>query len=300
MRRPLRGPHPAPGVPRFRRMDRADVGAAGREVERVSGAAARRPWVQRLARAGFFSRAAVYGLVGLLALAVALGRGGRATDSRGALAVLARAPLGGVLLGAVAVGLAGLALWFIVEALADPDARRGVKGAAIRIGKVGAGLAYGSLAFFAFRLLVGAHTGPHGNAAARSGAARALDLPGGPVLVAIVGVAVMGVGGKQIWRGVRQRFTRRLDLARMGPRLARWARGLGTAGFVAQGTIFGIVGVTLVRAALAHDAREARGFDGALAAIARQPEGATLLAVAALGLLAYAAFAVVEGRYRRL
>jgi hypothetical protein len=282
-------------------MDRADVGAAGREVERVSGAAARRPWVQRLARAGFFSRAAVYGLVGLLALAVALGRGGRATDSRGALAVLARAPLGGVLLGAVAVGLAGLALWFVVDGLADRDpSRRGLKGAAIRIGRICAGLAYGSLAFFAFRLLAGADAAPHGNAAARSGAARAFALPGGPVLVALVGLAVVAVGGKQIWRGVRQRFTRRLDLARMGPRLARWARGLGTVGFVAQGTVFGIVGVYLVRAGLAHDAREARGVDGALSAIARQPEGATLLGVAALGLLAYAAFAVVEGRYRRL
>jgi hypothetical protein len=48
------------------------------------------------------------------------------------------------------------------------------------------------------------------------------------------------------------------------------------------------------------DAREATGFDGALAAVARQPSGMALLGALAIGLLAYAAFSVVEARHQRV
>jgi uncharacterized membrane protein (DUF2068 family) len=45
---------------------------------------------------------------------------------------------------------------------------------------------------------------------------------------------------------------------------------------------------------------EARGLDGALAALAEQPFGPYLLALVAAGLAAYGVFALVEARYRRM
>ena len=61
-----------------------------------------------LARAGFVARGLVYGIIGLLALKLAIGSGGKATDQEGAMRTLAQQPLGRTMLVALAVGLAGL------------------------------------------------------------------------------------------------------------------------------------------------------------------------------------------------
>ncbi|WP_242346521.1 DUF1206 domain-containing protein [Anaeromyxobacter terrae] len=279
------------------------AGEVWSEVERAGGRSTRRPWVQALARAGFAAKGAVYAVIGTLALRLALGEGGRATDSKGAIATLAHAPLGGALVGALAIGLVGLALWFVIEAIADPGGqrRRGAWAILSRVGQGIGGLGYASLALAAVRLATGGGAGRSGNAAARSWTARALELPAGRVLVLAGAGIVIFVGARQIWTGLGRKFLRHLDLARAGPWVRRWGATLGAVGFTTQGVVFTLVGLFFAQAALERAPREATGFDGALATLAHQrPYGAALLAAAALGLLAYAAFAFVEGRYRRL
>lgn len=278
----------------------AAAGEAGERLQALSRDVASHPRLKRLARAGLYARAAVYAVVGLLALGLALGRGGETTDTKGALGTIARAPFGTAVLAVLAAGLAALGLWFVVEAIANVEGRRGWKGAAGRVGQACAGIAYGWLALAAVKLVLGAREGPHGNAAARSWTARALELPAGRVLVALAGAVVLAVGLRRIWTGLRRRFMKKLEVARMGPALARAARVTGAAGLAAQGLVLAVVGGFLFQAALRASPGAARGFDGALAAVARQPSGATLLAAVALGLLAYAAYAALEGRYRRM
>lgn len=82
-----------------------------------------RPWIERLARAGYTAKGVVYLMIGLLAFQAAIGSGGRATDTRGVLHVLLRQPLGRVLLAAA--GLLGYALRRAVSALNDPEAQSG-------------------------------------------------------------------------------------------------------------------------------------------------------------------------------
>jgi hypothetical protein len=72
------------------------------------------------------------------------------------------------------------------------------------------------------------------------------------------------------------------------------------AGFATQGLVFALVGLFFAQAALERDPGEATGFDGALQVIARQPLGMALLAATAVGLLAYAAYAFIEGAHRRM
>jgi hypothetical protein len=55
-----------------------------------------------------------------------------------------------------------------------------------------------------------------------------------------------------------------------------------------------------VKAAFEYDPQEAVGLDGALQELRRQAYGSWLLAVVALGLLAYALYGVVAARYRRV
>ena len=69
-----------------------------------------------LARAGLLARGVVYGIIGVLAIKLALGDGGKATDQQGALHTIAKQPFGKFLLVVVAVGLAGYALWRLVRA----------------------------------------------------------------------------------------------------------------------------------------------------------------------------------------
>jgi uncharacterized protein DUF1206 len=64
-----------------------------------------------LARAGFVSRGLIYGIIGILAIKLALGAGGKATNQQGALKAIAQQPFGEFLLILVAIGLAGYALW---------------------------------------------------------------------------------------------------------------------------------------------------------------------------------------------
>jgi len=60
-----------------------------------------------LSRAGFVARAAIYAIIGVLALKLAIGEGGKLTDQQGALKTFAGQPFGSILLTLLAIGLGG-------------------------------------------------------------------------------------------------------------------------------------------------------------------------------------------------
>jgi hypothetical protein len=67
-------------------------------------------------------------------------------------------------------------------------------------------------------------------------------------------------------------------------------------GIAARGVVFAIVGVSIARAAQHNSAAEAEGATGALRSLtAYDPR---LLAVVALGLVAYAVYELLNARYR--
>src|SRR5687768_11590857 len=69
-----------------------------------------------LSRAGFVARGIVYGIIGVLALDVAVGHGGELTDQQGALRAVEEQRFGNVLLTILAVGLGGYSLWRLFRA----------------------------------------------------------------------------------------------------------------------------------------------------------------------------------------
>jgi hypothetical protein len=73
-------------------------------------------WEQPLARAGLVAKGASYAIVGILALKLALGDGGKATSRQGALEELAGTTFGTVLLILLAIGLASYAVWRFIQA----------------------------------------------------------------------------------------------------------------------------------------------------------------------------------------
>src|SRR5436305_10022585 len=151
------------------------------------GAGTARPWLERLARAGYAARGAVYALVGFLAVETAFGARSRPTDTRGALQEMAGRSM--ALLWAVAVGLAGYALWRIVQGVLNPEHKKNdLKGLAHRVGRIGSGLIYGALAWAAVRTALGAHDAGGGGHAYQAWTAKLMSEPFGRWLVAAVAI----------------------------------------------------------------------------------------------------------------
>src|SRR5215208_5082388 len=115
-----------------------------------------RPWMERLARSGYATEGAMYTLIGLLAARVAFGTGDHATGQRGALGIIAGSPFGGVLVGLIALGFLGYALWRSIQAITDPEGEgTDVKALGKRIGYGVSALVYAGLAFSAAGLIIG-------------------------------------------------------------------------------------------------------------------------------------------------
>jgi hypothetical protein len=257
-----------------------------------------RPWMERLARAGYASRGVVYALVGLLAVETAFGARSRPTDTRGALQEIAGRSV--ALLWAVAVGLAGYALWRIVQGLLNPERKKNdLKGLAHRIGRVGSGLIYGGLALAAVRIALGARGGGD-QSSYRVWTARLMSEPFGRWLVAAVGIGVIAGGLFQIRRGWLEKFRKEIRLQEMDATERKVALNAGKLGLIARGAVFLISGWFLLQAAWRTDPSQARGLGGSLAALAGQPHGAILLGLVAVGLIAFGAYSLLLSRYGRI
>lgn len=259
-----------------------------------------RPWIERLARAGYLAKGVVYLLIGILALQAAAGAGGRTTGSAGVFQVLLRQPLGGWLLGLMAVGLAGYAAWRMVCALIDPErrGRKDWKRLAVRAGYAGSAIFHAALAWQAARLALGEGGGGSGDGQAESRTAQMLAAPLGAWLVALAALGVAGYGVAQLVRGFRRDAVSRMRLGELGPDERRMVLRAARAGLVSRGVIFGLIALFLARAALQHDASEAGGVGQALLTLSQQPYAPFVLGAVALGLIAYGTFQLTLARYR--
>ncbi len=255
------------------------------------------PWVARLARIGYAAKALLYATVGILAAEAALGRGGRTTDLGGALREVLRAPFGQALLLVIALGLAGYAVWRLVDAVTDAEGKGGdAKGVARRLGSAVRGLAYGALAVAAFNLATGSGNG--GGERSEELARGALKLPGGEWLLWIAAGAALAYGGYQLYRAYTAKLGSQLDLGAVSAGVGRWVIGVSRAGLAARGVVLGLIGVLLVRAASQRDPEEAGGLRESLEMLSGM--GRWPLVVVALGLVAYAVYELLNARYRRI
>ena len=258
----------------------------------------RSPAFRVLVRAGFAARALVYGLIGGLALALALhAGGGRATDQQGALDLLAGSAPGSVALAAVCLALLAYAAWKADQAISGrgPEGGGGPSGFA-RLSNGAGAIAYLAFAGVAARVLLS--SGGSSGGSTNRATAGVLGWPGGPVLVVVGGLVLLAVCALQLREVPGARFLEdQRDLRGRERTLACW---LGRVGISARSLIFALAAWFLIRAAVEDDPAKAGGLDGALRAVARARSGHVLLAAVAAGLLVFAAYSLLEARHRRL
>ncbi|MGY1846904.1 DUF1206 domain-containing protein [Blastococcus sp. SYSU DS1021] len=275
-------------------------GSAGSAAD-AAGRAADSDGLEHLARVGLIAYGLVHVLIAWLALQLAWGRTGQQADQSGALATLAEQPLGEPLLWVLGIGLVALALWQAAEILrwrhgltGSGDRRRN---AWERTGKAAAkAVVYLALAVLAIRFATGGGQGSS-SGSQQQATAGVLGWPAGRWLVVAAGLAVVGVGGYLVHKGVTKRFLREIDLAGCSASARRLVTRLGQVGFPAKGVALGLVGGLLVWAAATFDPAKASGLDGALHTLLTAPAGPVLLTLVAVGIAAFGAYCFVRARY---
>ncbi|MFJ7048109.1 DUF1206 domain-containing protein [Streptomyces sp. NPDC101112] len=269
-----------------------------------SGRAARGSVTEGAARAGLTARGVIYLLVGALALQIAFGEGGQQADRQGALEEISEKPLGSVLLWALGIGVVGMALWRLSEAVfgaAGPDGRKWIK----RLASAARFVFYTFVAYSVLTFAAGSGGGSGGGGGSsdeqsKDVTARALELPAGQWLVGAAGIGVIVAG---VWIAVRalmRSYHKHLRLGEMSRRTRRAVDVTGVGGGLARGLVFAAAGVFAVRAAIEYEPDKAKGLDDTLRSFADTPAGPALLACVAAGLVLFGLFSFAMARWRRV
>jgi len=122
-----------------------------------------------------------------------------------------------------------------------------------------------------------------------------LQHPGGRLLVAVIGLVIIGIGGYHVVKGWTKKFL--TDLSENPGLLATRA---GVIGYIAKGIALALVGVLFVTAAAQNSASKATGLDGALRSLRQQAFGPWLLTAVGLGIAAYGVYSFARARHARV
>ncbi|MFC7431924.1 MULTISPECIES: DUF1206 domain-containing protein [unclassified Agrococcus] len=278
-------------------VERSDVRQAAGAAKRAAGGAERHAsrlersrTMRTLARAGHVANGVVHLALAGVAVAVAVGAGGGSADQGGAMQAIASTPLGVAALWAIAIAMLALAIFAVVEGVAQ----RGSDGAKAVAKGLGKAVAYAAIAVTAISTAAGGAGGGGGGGdeQAQSATGTLMAQPFGQVLVGLVGAGIVAVGVAFVVQGVRQSFQRHISPP---PSARHAATVLGVVGYVAKGVAIAVVGGLFVAAAVAHDPEEAGGLDDALKSLQELPFGPVVLLVVALGIGAYGIFSIARG-----
>jgi hypothetical protein len=269
-----------------------------RQPKSAGETVARQPAFEWLARLGLVARGVVYGVIGALAIALALGAGGKATNQQGALKTISDGPLGKVALVVLALGLGGYVLWRVVRAIIGHGPEQSDSGFD-RVAGLASGVAYGILFVTAVSLLfTSQNKGSSGHPDQTT--AGVMDWTGGRWLVGAAGVIMLGVALYQGYKGVSRDFLEDSKTEQMSESVKRAFTALGVVGHLSRMVVFGLVGWFLLRAAIDFDPDKAVGLDGALAKLAHASYGPLLLGIVAAGLVAFGCYSLADAKFRKV
>lgn len=270
-----------------------------RGVRHTAGRASRSPLMGWLARAGFAARGAMYVLIGIIALQIAFGQHGHQADRSGAVHLVAQTPFGQVALWLLVIGFGGMALWRLSEAVygaAGPDGHK----AGTRLASLARAIFYGFVTYSVLEYALGIGAPQSSNRQSRDLTAHAMKLPGGRIIVGLIGLAFVVAAARLAYRSYQKKFLKKLDLSSMRSTTYRVVERLGQIGGIARGAVFATVGIFLIVAAIEFRPHKAKGIDSALRALAHTPFGPWLLVLVAAGLATFGAYSFCEARWRRV
>jgi hypothetical protein len=256
--------------------------------------------MEKLARFGLVAQGISFGLVAVLAIELALGNGGKATDREGALQTIAKNGIGRVIVLVLAFGFGAYALWRLAQVFLghDVEEKGGREKWGKRVSSFGKAAIYGALCWAAFSIVLGKHGGDgHKEQEATKGI---LGWPGGRWIVGAIALAIAGAALWNLYRAVSGKYKDSLKTGQMSANELKWTTRIAFVGLTSRAVVFGLISWFFFKAAVDYDPKKARGLDGALRKLANAPYGTVLLSIVAAGLFAYGLFCVIQAKYREV
>lgn len=186
------------------------------------------------ARTGFAASGVLHLLMAWIAVRIAWSNGGGSADQSGALGDLADQPGGRVLLWVVVAGFVLLAVWRLTEAVTGSPGADAKDRAFDAVSDTARAIMFVALAWAAYKFASGGSSSS--GQGARDFTGTLMEQPFGRVLVAVVGLVILGVGVYHGYKGWTEGF--RDDLQEHpGATLMT----IGRIGYIAKGIALGIV-----------------------------------------------------------
>ncbi|WP_069308056.1 DUF1206 domain-containing protein [Methylobrevis pamukkalensis] len=253
--------------------------------------------LDRIARAGYAARGAVYVIVGGLTLLAAFGMAQK-TDTEGAIRTLFDQPMGTALVWLLVGGLAGHVVWRIVQTLFDADDHgTGPKGLLVRSALLVSAATHAALALYALSLLGVAFTGGEGGGGGF--ASTAARFVGSLAVTAVLAIAFAGAAIAHWIKAFSGGYAKFLDadartMTKVGPVCA--------IGLAARGIVFAVVAWLLAARVFRIAGEDASPPDlmDVMDYFETLPGGKFLLAGLGAGLFAFALYSFALARWRRL
>lgn len=253
---------------------------------------------EKLAVFGCYSVAAVYIIVGVMAILSFLGKSAPAADEERMVKVIMDLPLGEVFIGTIILGLMGYVTWRVFEAFADPyQFGSSVKGKAIRTGIGLSALGYVLVAYSAAEILI---SGGGGDSEQEQQLfiSRVFSFPGGEWLVGIAGVILFLTALVQIKYIYTGDYHERMQYDRMPRWLEKVTVASAWAGYIARSIIMSILGYFFLKAAIESDSDEVGDTDSAFDFIGDFGTiGHIVFIAVALGTISYGLFMILNGYF---
>jgi hypothetical protein len=265
-------------------------------ADTVERAAKNSDALDKTVRVGLVAYGVVHLIVAWLALSLAFGSGQGRASGTGALSQLAKNPVGQVSLYVVAVGFFALVVWQLLEAAFGRREWRGAQRVFRRLAALGRAIVYGALGVSALKLAIGAGSS---SGSTDTLTARLMAMPGGPLLVGLVGAVIIAIGGGLVFRGLSEDFTEHLALRGQTGGSGKAVVTLGKVGYAAKGVAFVPVGGLFIWAAWTHDPSKSGGLDQALHKLQGEPYGAVVLVAVAAGIACFGLFCFAWARHLR-
>lgn len=253
-----------------------------------------------LLRGGWIARGISYSGAGILAasLVIAGARRSEEPTQKGAVALIADAPFGKVLLLILAVGLALFAAWELIT-VATED-RSEVMDWFDHIGKlIGVGF-YAFLGFTAVQFVFFGGSGGGSGSMLNDVTSRVMQYPLGRIAISGVGVVLGAIAvrrASRVWSGD---FSDSLDNSAMSETHRQTVSTLGRAGEAGRSLSFLLMGGFFVAAGWNNSSSDAKGLDRLLYSLTGSPLGRAAVLVVGVGFLAYGLFCIVSSPARRL
>lgn len=247
-----------------------------------------------LARGGYLATGVVHALVGGLALSIA-STGEGDSDQSSALATVASEPFGAVVLWVLAGLLLALGLFHLISGFTQSASSITSKWGR-RFSHWGQGAGFIATGGVAIAVALGDRS--DGDSSAEDASRGLLDAPGGPLLLAIVGIGLVIGGVVFAIMGLARSFAKQMRIP--GGTLGTAVTALGVAGYAAKGTSVAVIGGLVTLAAVRNDPESAGALDAAIQTLYDMPAGPVIVAAIGVGFIAYGVFCGFRARYAKL